>query len=89
MPAMPAKVKEEFELTGYPCMPNGEKQKNVVDVSYPGLTKREMFAIHAMQGLLSSDDSSICFYKNNEGAKDIAQSAVAYADALLAELGGE
>lgn len=51
-----------------------------------GMTKREMLAMHAMQGLLSSDDSSIAFYKSDSDAKHIAQSAVAYADALLEEL---
>ena len=43
-----------------------------------GLTKREMFAMAAMQGILSCD--------NSEFTNVAAISAVAHADALLAEL---
>lgn len=60
--------------------------KAVQFTSSEGLTKREHFAAMAMKGLLSSDDSSICFYKSDSSAQHIAESAVAYADALLAEL---
>lgn len=54
--------------------------------SFGGLTKREMMAMHAMQGLLSSDSSSIAFYRDSSDAQSLAQSAVAFADALLKEL---
>lgn len=52
--------------------------------SFPGLTKREAFAMAAMQGLLAkhegySEDSKLC----------MAQAAVACADALLKELAKE
>ena len=50
-----------------------------------GLTKREMFAMHAMQGLLSSSSDSDGIW-TNEGPSFIASEAVAFADALLAEL---
>lgn len=43
-----------------------------------GLTKREMFAMAAMQGILSCD--------NSEFTNVAASSAVSHADALLAEL---
>ena len=43
-----------------------------------GLTKREHFAAMAMQGLAASG--------NRELSRDVAFLAVAYADALLAEL---
>lgn len=43
-----------------------------------GFTKREMFAMAAMHGILSCD--------NSEFANVAAISAVAHADALLAEL---
>ena len=43
-----------------------------------GLTKREMFAMAAMQGILSCD--------NSEFVNVAAISAVSHADALLAEL---
>ena len=45
---------------------------------YTGLTKREMFAMHAMQGLIASNS----LYRG----KALARDAVAYADALLQEL---
>lgn len=48
-------------------------------VSYAGLNKREMFAMAAMQGLCSHSG----YYHH---AAYLAQDAVMYADALLAEL---
>jgi len=45
---------------------------------YAGLTKREMFAMAAMQGVLSR--------RANHDKSTIASYAVEYADALLAEL---
>lgn len=47
-----------------------------------GLTKREMIAMHVMQGLLSSMGEG-CLYV------DCARVAVTYADALLKELDNE
>jgi hypothetical protein len=53
----------------------GEKVKTI----FPGLTKREYFATCALQGLISA-----C---NSDQYKDlIAESAVKYADALIAAL---
>lgn len=46
-----------------------------------GLTKREMFAMAAMQGLLSSLAEG-----ENPSCAEVASCAVAAADALLAEL---
>lgn len=75
-----------------PAMPmildwdTNEHNRTMVNDCYEGLTKREMIAMHAMQGLLSSDNASICFYKSDSDAKHIAESSVAYADALLKEL---
>lgn len=68
MPAMPCEWKD-FDSQGV----------QVVRESYEGLTKREMFAMHAMQGLLASvfePETLECF----------AIAAVKHADALLAEL---
>ena len=76
-PAMPQSATEN----GYGC--NYGNEPGQVPT---GLTKREMIAMHAMRGLLSSDDSSVCFYKDSSDAVHIAKSAVAYADALLKEL---
>tara|TARA_R110002020_G_scaffold128554_1_gene288118 strand:+ start:99 stop:374 length:276 start_codon:yes stop_codon:yes gene_type:complete len=59
---------------------------------FAGLTKREMFAIHAMQGILSNSGGVIqgnslsgtgwC----NSNAQDLAKWSVECAEALLAEL---
>lgn len=53
-----------------------------------GLTKREYAAIAAMQGLLASDTEATCI---SGGLKAVAEHyskcAVAYADALILELG--
>lgn len=47
-----------------------------------GLTKREMFAMAAMQGMLSSADAEM----QNCGGKIIIENAIWYADALLLAL---
>lgn len=72
-----------------PAMPNVDLDiKNGIPVVVyvdKGLTKREYFAGLAMQGLLASN-----LYDTYDGAgewkKDTIESAVEYADALLAEL---
>ena len=66
MPAMP------IEINGF-----GQYAPEV----YSGLTKREMFAMAAMQGILSSltDDSDM-------SPSELARCSVRNADALLAEL---
>ena len=55
-----------------------------------GLTKREMFAMHAMQGFASSDVETTRTYLKASGEDDIgvmfAKMSVEFADALLAEL---
>jgi hypothetical protein len=62
--------------------------------TFPGLTKRQLFAAMAMQGQLS--DYKTIFHYNNLSprgeislAKLIAATSVEFADALLAELGKE
>lgn len=54
----------------------------VVEPVGPELTKREKFAMAAMQGILSS----IKYVPNDEGVKNIASQATKQADALLNEL---
>ncbi len=49
--------------------------------AYEGLSKREMFAMAAMQGLCANSIPG-----SHHGFKELASEAVAYADALLAEL---
>ncbi len=55
-----------------------------------GITKREMFAMHAMQGFASTDIETTKLYLNSTGEDDIgvmfAKMSVEFADALLAEL---
>lgn len=68
-----------------PAMPQCDRNIQVFSVSRgfsakqcSGLTKREQFAMAAMQGILSCD--------NSEFTNVAAVSAVAHADALLAKL---
>lgn len=50
-----------------------------------GLTKREMFAMHAMQGIISADLEGELIEREDR----CAELSVRYADALLAELDKE
>ena len=50
---------------------------------YEGLTKREMMAMHALQGLLSGTVTAELVVGDERG---FAETAVDYADALLAAL---
>jgi len=72
-PAMPQSAKED----GYGC--NYGDGINQVPT---GLTKREMFAIHTMNGYLSND----VMQKSGISFKEVAEKAVLMADVLLAEL---
>ena len=70
-----------------PAMPLDFEHHNTrgkfINANYIGLTKRDMFAMHAMQAWINHHGSA-----NNYSFSDIevARSAVACADALLAEL---
>ena len=75
MPAMPQSATKD----GYACN-YGENSDTQVPT---GLTKREMFAMHAMQGITSNEFGN---YTGVNWAKDIADESVKLADALLAEL---
>jgi len=72
LPAMPATIETQYDET-----PRGLALYK--DVLYPGLSKREMFAMAAMQGLTSSVSEYSKFH-------ELATDAVSIADALLAEL---
>jgi len=78
-----------------PAMPNNNPDTYPIPcaVNYgEGLTKREMFAMHAMQGLLSNSGgvvqsnsmSGTGFCNSDE--RSLAQWSIACADALLEEL---
>ena len=71
------------------AMPNrSQSPDNVVG----GLTKREMFAMHAMQGILSNSGGVIQGNNRsgtgwcNSNAQDLAKWSIECADALLKEL---
>lgn len=68
LPAMP------IELSGF---------GQYAPEAHLGLTKREMFAMAAMQGFCSTSDMAGIFQHDSE---TVAAVSVEYADALLAEL---
>lgn len=63
----------------YACAADGSHQ--------PGLTKREAFAMAAMQGILAKGSVSPSTHKTY--AELVAQDSLTIADALLVELGKE
>ena len=74
MPAMP--THDVFEHCGF----DGNSGPHMTQTTNYGLTKREMMAMHALQGLLAAPDLNTI----EPGA--VAGTAIAYVDALLAEL---
>ena len=79
MPAMP----QSFAMTEQECgtavshMANDELPMNI------GLTKREMFAMNAMQGLLSDGSYADLYETAGEWRKNVVEASVEFADALL------
>ena len=76
MPAMPL-----FNSNGSPVHHRGAGMEN--NGVMAGLTKREMMAMHAMQGILASGNADDFVVGDEVG---FAGFAVSCADALLAEL---
>jgi hypothetical protein len=74
-------------ITGYePAMPC---QSSLHGKPHEGLTKREMFAAMAMQGMLSNrniTDLILRCVNKGQKSKVLAQAAIEQADALIAEL---
>jgi hypothetical protein len=73
-----------------PAMPTGQSVGNA-SVIEGGLTKREQFAMAAMQGFLSNSDAVVkyCVTANKHSIRAdglVAKDSVRFADALLAEL---
>lgn len=66
-----------------PAYPMTEDSPRTGPRTWYGLTKRELFAAMAMQGVVSADD------ENNIVAERAAKWSVELADALLAELAKE
>jgi hypothetical protein len=54
-----------------------------------GLTKREIFAAMALQGILSTGDHQCVFFNKGESNKNPEVAAVRIADALIAALNEE
>ena len=76
MPAMP----QSATSNGYAC-----NYGSATGLQIPtGLTKREMFAMHAMQGILANLASNCIGYTDWE--KLLAENSVKAADSLLLEL---
>ena len=71
MPAMPSSWKD-FDSMGL----------EVTREPYHGLNKREMFAMNALQGLLSNSALAL----DDLSEMQVARFSIEYADALLAEL---
>ena len=87
-PAMPVSFNEEYQCSdGLPAGCSVTKKRTV---NHTGLTKREMFAMHAMQGFASSEVETTRVYLKASGEDDVgvmfAKMSVEFADALLAEL---
>ena len=71
-------------------MTNGnDKVYPTSDCSQDTLTKRELFAAMAMQGLLSDNDYSPYTLRNGDYINTLGEQCVKYADALIAELNKE
>lgn len=68
----------------FPCQPR-DPQGGFVEAMQPGMTKREAFALAALQGILANS-----YYAQQAESPDcsgnFAAAAVFHADALLAEL---
>ena len=65
-------------------MPNG-----VFNWGTTGLTKRELFAVTIMAGMVSSETEDFGWGCTGSGPRTYAVSAIALADALLTELNKE
>ena len=66
------------DMPAMPCQPLGQDGMPSYEMTY-GLTKREMFAMSAMQGLCAQSSDYHTF-------EDLISDAVNYADALLEKL---
>lgn len=80
-------MKQNAEKPAYPCEVN--QQGNGVQTGgmsgiTTGLTKREMFAMAAMQGMLSACNGTL---GDHSGQEHLAKIAVTMADELLKQLG--
>ena len=70
------------DMPAMPCQPLGQDGMPSWEMTY-GLTKREMFAMAAMQGLIASGATYVGSTINRNS---LAQDAIDMADALLEKL---
>lgn len=68
------------------CLPGESPRQGYISDPQVGLTKREVFAMTAMQGLASNPEWA---YNDDTNIKGLANDAVRIADALLAALAKE
>lgn len=81
LPAMPLSGDAYQDFAHYDGTP-----KTSYNPECQGLTKREMFAMHAMQAMLSSRHVNDFNASDADFNNDLCAKAVSYADALLKEL---
>ena len=80
LPAMPMQITDTLVM----AMENGA-MKAVERIS--GFTKREQFAMAAMQGLLSGQNGDADLYESApDWVRNVSEASIEFADALLAEL---
>lgn len=83
-PAMPLEHTEVYQCSeGLPLGCSIPKERSVV---CHGLTKREMFAMHAMQGLFADNTYADLYETSEDWVKNVTEASVEFADALLMEL---
>ena len=78
LPAMPCEVVEQYHIDASQ-VPSGAPTLRERKVMSGGMTKREMMAMHIMQGMISCENF-------NPPREEAAQLAVGMTDALLSEL---
>lgn len=66
------------------AFPRSETLTQIDTIDYPGLTKRELFAAMALQGMISNH-LVVPHFKSSD-YETYAKGAISHADALLAEL---
>jgi len=72
------------EQSAFPAMDmNNNLGIDRLELRYEGLTKREYFAVMAMQGLLSADAK---YGNRTDDRESLAKDAIAHADELLKQL---
>lgn len=83
-------MKKNQDMPAYPDPARSAEQtsSNQVPLDNPtGLTKREIFAMAAMQGIISNNALVGRFKAETQNPKSVSTLAIAFADELLKQLG--